>query len=105
MTEQTAILAVLLICLMAVVGLLGARLNKIELRIARLSTVEAKLDLLLNLAGLEYDPYQNVPGEVADAIRSGKKIEAIKRYREATAVGLKEAKDFAEEVQRRGGVG
>jgi Ribosomal protein L7/L12 C-terminal domain len=105
MTEQTAFLAVLLLCVIVVVGLLGVRLNKIELRIARLSSVEAKLDLLLNLAGLEYDPYQNVPGEVADAIRSGKKIEAIKRYREATAVGLKEAKDFVEEVQRRGGVG
>jgi hypothetical protein len=105
MTEQTAFLAVLLLCLTAVVGLLGARMNKIELRIAKLSTVEAKLDLLLKLAEVEYDPYQNVPGVVADAIRSGNKIEAIKRYREATAVGLKEAKNFVEEVQRRGGVG
>jgi hypothetical protein len=105
MTEQTAFLAVLLLCLTAVVGLLGARMSKIELRIARLFTVEAKLDLLLRLAEVEYDPYQNVPGAVADAIRSGNKIEAIKRYREATAVGLKDAKNFVEEVQRRGGAG
>jgi ribosomal protein L7/L12 len=33
----------------------------------------------------------------------GNKIEAIKRYRETTAVDLKEAKDFIEEVQRRSG--
>jgi ribosomal protein L7/L12 len=32
---------------------------------------------------------------------AGKKIRAIKYYREATGVGLKEAKDFVEEVQRR----
>jgi hypothetical protein len=95
----------LLLGLFVVVGLLGVRLNKIELRIARVSVVEAKLDLLLKLAELEYDPYQNVPGAVADAIRSGNKIGAIKRYRETTAVGLKEAKDFVEEVQRRGGAG
>jgi hypothetical protein len=85
--------------------MLGARLSKIEPRIARISSVEGKLDLLLKVGELEYDPYQNVPSEVADAIRSGKKIEAIKRYREATGVGLKEAKDFVEEVARRGGIG
>jgi ribosomal protein L7/L12 len=31
--------------------------------------------------------------EIAEAIRSGRKIEAIKLYREAHGVGLKEAKD------------
>jgi ribosomal protein L7/L12 len=31
---------------------------------------------------------------VANALASGRKIEAIKIYREATGLGLKEAKDF-----------
>jgi ribosomal protein L7/L12 len=53
-------------------------------------------------SGLEYDPYKNLPQGVAEAVRSGRKVEAIKRYREATAVGLKEAKEFIEEIQRRG---
>jgi hypothetical protein len=33
------------------------------------------------------------------------KIKAIKLYRQSTGVGLKEAKEFIEEVQRRAGVG
>ncbi len=31
---------------------------------------------------------------IADALAAGRKIEAIKTYREATGKGLKEAKDF-----------
>jgi hypothetical protein len=105
MTEQTAFISVLILCVIVIVGLLGARLSKIELQIARLSRMETKLDLLMKQSGLEYDPYKNLPRAVAEAVRDGKKIEAIKRYREATAVSLKDAKDFIEEVQRRGGVG
>ncbi|WP_224772889.1 ribosomal protein L7/L12 [Pelagicoccus enzymogenes] len=33
---------------------------------------------------------------LADALKSGQKIEAIKSYREATGLGLKEAKDAVE---------
>jgi Ribosomal protein L7/L12 C-terminal domain len=84
--------------------LLGTRLNKIESKISMLSRVDAKLDLLLKQSGLEYDPYKNLPPSVVDAVQRGKKIEAIKRYRETTGVGLKEAKEFIEDVQRRGGV-
>jgi hypothetical protein len=52
---------------------------------------DAKLDLLLKHAGIEYNPYTNLPPSVIDALKRGKKIEAIKRYRDATSVGLKEA--------------
>jgi ribosomal protein L7/L12 len=38
--------------------------------------------------------------EVATLLERGQKIEAIKRYREATGVGLKEAKDAVEAIQR-----
>jgi ribosomal protein L7/L12 len=34
-------------------------------------------------------------------LRQGKKIEAIKVYREQTGVGLKDAKDAVEEMERR----
>ena len=34
--------------------------------------------------------------EISDALAGGRKIEAIKIYREATEEGLKEAKDFIE---------
>ncbi|MDX2014392.1 MAG: ribosomal protein L7/L12 [Myxococcaceae bacterium] len=39
-------------------------------------------------------------GPVHDLLRAGRKIEAIKRYRELTGVGLKEAKDAVEALER-----
>ena len=70
----------------------------------RLSRIEAKLDLLLKNAGSRVeDPFADLPPPVVEALRAGNKIEAIKRYREATGAGLKEAKEFVEEVQRRVG--
>jgi len=37
-----------------------------------------------------------LPDDVLDALRGGQRIEAIKRLREATGLGLKEAKDLVE---------
>jgi ribosomal protein L7/L12 len=74
----------------------------IQKQVRALLRIEAKLDLLLKHASIKYDPDGNLPPEVVDAVRSGEKILAIKRYRQATGVGLKEAKDVIEEYQRRG---
>jgi ribosomal protein L7/L12 len=76
----------------------------IEMRsrtVSQLYRVEAKLDLLLKQANIEFDPYANLPREVADAARAGKTIQAIKLYRQSSEASLKEAKDFIEEYQRR----
>lgn len=52
--------------------------------------------------GAEADPWSVPPWpEVVDLLRRGRKIEAIKVYRGHTGVGLKEAKDVVEEVERR----
>lgn len=54
----------------------------------------------------EADPAQTLadvhgmPVAVVAALDAGKKIEAIKAYREATLVGLKEAKDAVEDYER-----
>ena len=40
--------------------------------------------------------HQTLPDNVADALKRGNKIEAIKLLREATGLGLKEAKDTVE---------
>ncbi len=69
-----------------------------------LARVEAKLDLLLKHADIEYDPYASVPTLVVEALQRGHKIEAIKHYRAATGAGLREAKEFVEEIQRRAGI-
>jgi ribosomal protein L7/L12 len=43
-------------------------------------------------------------GPVHDLLNAGRKIEAIKRYRELTGVGLKEAKDAVEALERGEGL-
>ena len=40
--------------------------------------------------------------EILEALRQGNKILAIKRYRQLTGAGLKEAKDAVEAMQARG---
>lgn len=41
---------------------------------------------------------RNLNAELRDLLTGGKKIEAIKRYRERTGVGLKEAKEAVEAI-------
>jgi len=40
--------------------------------------------------------HESLPGEVLEALRGGRKIEAIKLLREARGIGLREAKDAVE---------
>jgi hypothetical protein len=77
------------------------RLASGERQSRALSRVEAKLDALLKHEGVRFDPYADLPPSVLDALHRGRKIEAIKKYRQASGVGLKEAKEYIEELQRR----
>ena len=91
----------LIAAIAGVVALLGARIGSIEQRLGALSRLEGKLDALLKHQGIPFDPYAGTPPAVLDALRRGKTIEAIKEYRAATGVGLKEAKDYVDELRRR----
>ncbi len=91
------VLGVILLVLVSV----ALRLIEMQSRLGVLSRVEAKLDLLLKQANIKYDPCANLPREIADAVRAGQTIQAIKLYRQSSGVGLKEAKDFIEDFQRR----
>ncbi len=44
-------------------------------------------------------PLQSLPANVTDALQRGNKLEAIKLLRDATGLGLKEAKDALESAQ------
>jgi ribosomal protein L7/L12 len=93
------------LCVFAVLVLLAQlRASAMAGRTVALARLEAKVDLLLKNANIKYDPTANLPPDVADALRRGAKIEAIKCYRNATGAGLKEAKDFIESLQRRVGI-
>lgn len=62
----------------------------------RLRRVERKLDAIINHMGIVIN--SGVDPQLLELVREGKKIEAIKLYRESTGVGLKEAKDFVESL-------
>ncbi|MEU5153566.1 ribosomal protein L7/L12 [Glycomyces sp. NPDC021274] len=68
-----------------------------------LARIERKLDLVMQHLGL-HDHAPPAPDPLADVrhlARQGKKIQAIKVYREHTGVGLKEAKDAVEQLERQ----
>jgi ribosomal protein L7/L12 len=72
-----------------------------ELLSKRLDYIEEHLTRLGAAVGYQYAPMNSgpeVPPEVRDLVRAGKKIQAINRYRELTGVGLKEAKDVVDTV-------
>lgn len=104
MGEQLWLLVLFAIFMMVLVATLGVRLFRIEQRVTRLAGMDARLDLLLKHFGIEYAPDTNIPPAVAEALREGQTIKAIKLYREANAVSLKEAKDFIVGLQRREGL-
>jgi len=89
------------VALVVALGLVYVRVTELEKRLGRLLRLDAKLDALLEHAGIHFDPYGSLPREVVQSLESGSKIEAIKHYRRATGVGLAEAKEFVEEIQRR----
>jgi ribosomal protein L7/L12 len=88
-----------------IVGLIAvlvvARVTSRARDVRTVPRLEAKVDALLKHHGIQFDPYADVPRAVLDALRRDKKIDAIKAYRAATGAGLKEAKDYVEEIQRR----
>jgi hypothetical protein len=77
------------------------KLSAVERRLDRLSRLEAKIDALLSAGGIEFDAFRDVPPDVREALERGETILAIKRLRHATGVGLKEAKEFVDELRRR----
>jgi len=83
------------------IALLFARLSAVERRLSRLSRLDAKVDALLRNSGIQFDEFQDVPPDVREALQQGETILAIKRFRQATGAGLKEAKEFVDEIRRR----
>jgi ribosomal protein L7/L12 len=69
------------------------RLTRVDRRLAR---VERKLDAIADRLGVAV--VEPELAEVTALLRQGKKIEAIKAYRESTGAGLAEARDAVERL-------
>ena len=67
----------------------------------RITKLENQIAFILHLKGLIYPEEQNmgVSSEIMNLMRQGKKIQAIKLYRQETGVGLKQAKDFVDALE------
>jgi ribosomal protein L7/L12 len=69
----------------------------------RIAAIERKLDLILDHLELrEAEP--DVPAAVLQELLAGRKVQAIKVYRDATGTSLKEAKDAVEAMARQRGI-
>jgi ribosomal protein L7/L12 len=90
--DMISILLFVVPILVLVVGL-AQRSGHQGVRLARL---ERKVDAILKHLGVEANA--DVTPEVLELVKAGKKIEAIKRYRDETGVGLKEAKEYVESL-------
>ena len=67
----------------------------------KVDRIERKLNLVLRHAGLEVD--EAARREAQELLRAGKKIAAIKAYRQYTGCSLREAKSEIERLQAGGG--
>ncbi|MFF8591808.1 ribosomal protein L7/L12 [Streptomyces sp. NPDC015220] len=93
--ETVTSVATALLVVAGIAGLAGveSRFSRTDRRLAR---IEHKLDLILGHLDLhEADPRLD---EVAGLARAGRRIEAIKTYREVTGAGLKEAKQAVDRM-------
>jgi len=68
----------------------------------KLATIEHRLKLIMEHLDIA-EPQPEYPS-VLQELEQGRKIQAIKLYRQQTGVGLKEAKDAVEELARQRGL-
>jgi ribosomal protein L7/L12 len=65
----------------------------------RLRALEAQMVRVSEAADVPYEaPGAGVPQEVIDLVQAGDRVGAIKKYREATGVGLAEAQEKVAEL-------
>ncbi|GAA1803315.1 hypothetical protein HC028_04860 [Planosporangium flavigriseum] len=97
--------ALILVLLVAVLGFslsLSALAKEESRRTRRLAVIERRLQLVMDHLGV-VDKQPELP-EVVRELEAGRKIQAIKAYRDATGAGLKEAKDAVEALARSRGL-
>lgn len=83
----------ILICV--TLGVLLSTGSQLQRDIARVNASLCRLEKHLGVSNPETD---NIDEELKELISKGKKVKAIKRYRMATGIGLKEAKDYVDRL-------
>jgi ribosomal protein L7/L12 len=99
MDSWLSMLSIVALIVVALTSFSSARSSGLDKRLAR---IDRRLDLIMQRMEIE-EPDSPVPG-VVERLQQGKKIEAIKVYREQTGAGLAEAKDVVEAIARERGL-
>lgn len=77
----------------------SARIAALQLRVGEL---ERKVEFMMRGLNVHYEEATSPAlEEAANWLRKGNKIEAIKAYQQVTKVGLKEAKDAVEALEKK----
>jgi hypothetical protein len=85
-----------LLVLLALLGIVQQLRSEMSRKLARL---DLKIDKVMGQLGIA--PESTVPPEVAGLLQAGRKIEAIKVYRNATGASLKAAKDAIDDLEAK----
>lgn len=88
------IAATLLIIILSV----SSSIKQIQRDVARINVT---VDRVAKQLGLQGTIPGNIDAELRSLISEGKKIEAIKKYRMATGLGLLEAKEYVDSLRKK----
>jgi ribosomal protein L7/L12 len=91
--QNTAIILFVILPFVGLVTLIRSVAASIERKLDR---VNAKLDLIAKANNIDVNPPSHFSQRVQTALADGRKIEAIKLYRQETGVGLRDAKEAIE---------
>jgi ribosomal protein L7/L12 len=81
-----------------IVGLIMILLGIITQLQSDITRIKVTLDKISKQVGVPSLVTEDVDAELINLVLDGKKIKAIKRYRVLTGIGLKEAKDYVDNL-------
>jgi ribosomal protein L7/L12 len=82
-----------------IVGLIMILLGIITQLQSDITRIKVTLDKISKQIGVPSLVTEDVDTELRNLVLDGKKIKAIKRYRDLTGIGLKEAKDYVDKLR------
>lgn len=87
---------IILGCIM--LGVIFTIVNQLQSDIARINATLYRIEKHM---GVVNEETENIDEELKAFISEGKMVKAVKRYREATGLGLKESKEYVDRLKDR----
>ena len=81
-------------------GLLIYILTAINQLRDEIKSTNSTLESIAKQIGVPDKIIENIDDELKNLIKEGKKVKAVKRYREVTGLGLKESKEYVDSLEQ-----